>query len=253
MCTLSRDDSVRLEYRSFDFPSGPFARPLAPSLCPHHHNMLSSRVLLSAALVFTLTTASATQSPLLAQPAPDAPSPFLANAQPSLADLLTRHPRASIFYEYARDSSSVSSILSEPWIIGRGSKHTLLVPLNSAILSLARKPHMGPAPVQQGRIEQQLTGSEDKEQEQARAAFLERWVQLHVVKGEVDLDEEGWEGQQWESMLKERSIGFERSGDAGRRVKQADGGAEIVGVQQVSFRHSVVTRYGACLLIIWPV
>jgi hypothetical protein len=54
--------------------------------------------------------------------------------QPTLADLLTIEPSASIFYSYARELE-LSSIFSEPC-----AQVTLFVPTNKAIMALSRKP-----------------------------------------------------------------------------------------------------------------
>jgi hypothetical protein len=54
--------------------------------------------------------------------------------QPSLADLLTIEPSASIFYAYAREIE-LSRILDD-----ESQKYTLLVPTNKAVMALSRKP-----------------------------------------------------------------------------------------------------------------
>ena len=58
----------------------------------------------------------------------------LITPQPTLADLLTIEPSASIFYSYARELE-LSSIFSEP-----SAKVSLFVPTNKAIMALSRKP-----------------------------------------------------------------------------------------------------------------
>jgi hypothetical protein len=55
-------------------------------------------------------------------------------SKPTLADLLTIEPSASIFYSYARELE-----LSARFSDGR-SKYTLFVPTNKAVMALARKP-----------------------------------------------------------------------------------------------------------------
>jgi hypothetical protein len=57
------------------------------------------------------------------------------HTQPSLADLLTIESSASIFYSYARELE-LSSQFSET----AGTKWTLLVPTNRAVMALSRKP-----------------------------------------------------------------------------------------------------------------
>ena len=54
--------------------------------------------------------------------------------QPTLADLLTIEPSASIFYSYARELE-LSSRLSD-----HDAKFTVFVPTNKAVMALARKP-----------------------------------------------------------------------------------------------------------------
>jgi hypothetical protein len=54
--------------------------------------------------------------------------------QPTLADLLTIEPSASIFYSYARELE-LSSMLSD-----HNAKFTVFVPTNKAVMALARKP-----------------------------------------------------------------------------------------------------------------
>lgn len=56
------------------------------------------------------------------------------HSQPSLADLLTIEPSASIFFSYARELQ-MSNIFSE-----ENAGITLLVPTNKAVMALARKP-----------------------------------------------------------------------------------------------------------------
>jgi hypothetical protein len=58
------------------------------------------------------------------------------HTQPSLADLLTIEPSASIFYSYARELELSSQFST----IDDGTKWTLLVPTNKAVMALSRKP-----------------------------------------------------------------------------------------------------------------
>ena len=58
----------------------------------------------------------------------------LTTPQPTLADLLTIEPSASIFYSYARELE-LSSMLSD-----QNAKMSLFVPTNKAIMALSRKP-----------------------------------------------------------------------------------------------------------------
>ncbi|GAA5888621.1 hypothetical protein JCM5296_001092 [Sporobolomyces johnsonii] len=193
----------------------------------------------STTLLYTLTallsTAVASSVPVQQQPLPDAQLPFVmdsspfipSSSSPSLADLLTKARSASIFYEYARESASVSTLLVDPL-----AKTTLLVPVNSAVLALARKPHQGP-PEETITAEEGYRGS--KEDEQARQAYLGRWVGLHMIGGErVDLDAEGWEGREWETMERERTVRFLRGGDDGNGRKLMPGNIDVISQEEVA-------------------
>jgi len=57
-----------------------------------------------------------------------------ASSQPTLADLLTIEPAASIYYSYARETE-LSGMLSSAAVWW-----TVLVPTNKAVMALARKP-----------------------------------------------------------------------------------------------------------------
>ncbi|GAA5919016.1 hypothetical protein JCM1841_002693 [Sporobolomyces salmonicolor] len=193
----------------------------------------------SSTLLYTLTalmTAAAASSVPVQQPSqPDAQLPFVmdsspfvpSSSSPTLADLLTKSRSASIFYEYARESASVSTLLINPLAMT-----TLLVPVNSAILALARKPHQGPPP-EAITAETGYRGSE--EDEQARQAYVERWIKLHMIRGErVDLDAEGWEGREWETMGKERTVKFLRGGDDGNGRKLMPGNIDVISQEEVA-------------------
>ena len=54
--------------------------------------------------------------------------------QPTLADLMTIEPSASIFYSYARELE-LSAIFADT-----KARSTLFVPTNKAVMALARKP-----------------------------------------------------------------------------------------------------------------
>ncbi|CAA7264938.1 unnamed protein product [Cyclocybe aegerita] len=88
--------------------------------------------------------------------------------QPTLADLLTIEPSASIFYSYAREIE-LSQLFSD-----KDSKITLFVPTNKAVMALARKPHEGP----QLDVEIEMT---EEQYEKRTKRNVERWVSAHVV------------------------------------------------------------------------
>lgn len=58
------------------------------------------------------------------------------HSKPTLADLLTIQQTASIFYSYARELE-LSRIFED-----RTQELTLLVPVNKAVMALARKPYV---------------------------------------------------------------------------------------------------------------
>ena len=73
------------------------------------------------------------QIPLGSTRMPETYTP-LTNEKPTLADLLTIEPSASIFYTYAREVE-LSKTFAD-----KASRLTLLVPTNKAVMALARKP-----------------------------------------------------------------------------------------------------------------
>ena len=109
-------------------------------------------------------------------------------SQPTLADLLTIEPSASIFYSYARELE-LSAIFSDP-----SAKVSLFVPTNKAVMALARKPwvylliwlfvdeltstagyrHQGPEPIDDTQITEEQYDKTAKEN-------VERWVSAHIV------------------------------------------------------------------------
>ena len=101
-------------------------------------SMRFSNPLVSFLLVSTLSLVSASNSKKDQIPmASDSNFPEYVpqtTPQPTLADLLTIEPSASIFYSYARELE-LSSILSD-----HDAKYTVFVPTNKAVMALARKP-----------------------------------------------------------------------------------------------------------------
>jgi hypothetical protein len=100
--------------------------------------MRFSNPLVSFLLVSTLSLVSASNSkkdqiPMASDSNPPKYVPQT-TSQPTLADLLTIEPSASIFYSYARELE-LSSMLSD-----HDAKLTVFVPTNKAVMALARKP-----------------------------------------------------------------------------------------------------------------
>lgn len=190
-------------------------------------HLYNSAEMRSTALCCTLTavlstTIAATLPPLQQQPQ----LPFLdsmtpsTSSSPSLTDLLTRS-KSSIFYGYIRESTYISTRLANPL-----ESTTILAPLNSAILSLARKPHQGrPEPVE-GHVEGYAGSRED---EQDRADYLENWIKRHLIDGKVELE---GEGKDYETLHDGEKVSFVK-GDGDALYKVMPGDVEVVEIEQV--------------------
>ncbi|KAF8191445.1 hypothetical protein K438DRAFT_1591144 [Mycena galopus ATCC 62051] len=97
---------------------------------------------------------------------------------PTLADLLTIESSTSIFYSYARELT-LSNMFSE-----KGTAITVLVPTNKAVMALSRKPHQGPAPVDDDIV---IT---DEEFDSRSKENVERWVSAHIIpQSPIDFDQ----------------------------------------------------------------
>ncbi|GAA5911149.1 hypothetical protein JCM6882_006588 [Rhodosporidiobolus microsporus] len=190
--------------------------------------MYTARWILSTLAV--LGSVAAIYPPMHAQPQ-DVPDslPFViqqdssfipVSAQPSLGDLLVRS-KARLFYDYARDSAAVSSLLVDP-----NGAATLLAPTDSAILALARKPHEGP----ESRSSSEVSSNEEERQ---RAEWLERWVKAHVVLEQVELEEGEWEEREYTTM-DGKTVRFAPRGDDGEGRQLLPGEIEVVGEAQGS-------------------
>jgi len=90
------------------------------------HDMLRSR--LAAFLLFPLLSSA------LEQTVVSEARPAVSYMTQTLADLLTIEPSASIFYDYAR-GVDLGNKLND-----KSSMITVLVPMNKAVMKLARKP-----------------------------------------------------------------------------------------------------------------
>ncbi|KAH9897673.1 hypothetical protein C8Q73DRAFT_682121 [Cubamyces lactineus] len=95
--------------------------------------------------------------------------PVTYSDKPSLADLLTIETSASIFYSYARETE-LSKLFTD-----KDARTTLLVPTNKAVIALPRKPHEGPAPIQEGVI------LSEAEFDDLSKRNVERWVSAHII------------------------------------------------------------------------
>jgi len=93
--------------------------------------------------------------------------------QMTLADALTLERKVGVWYDYARDVGSVTARLQATG----AEKTTLLVPLDSAISKMARKPH------------QNTDGSYASEQEME--ANVVRFLSSHIIPGSISLPTTG--------------------------------------------------------------
>ncbi|KAG6845565.1 hypothetical protein H0H87_007243 [Tephrocybe sp. NHM501043] len=147
----------------------------------------------------------------------------LIHSQPSLADLLTIEPSASIFYSYARELELSAKFADS------SSKLTLFVPTNKAVMALARKPHQGPptSPDDEITISQEEYDSRSKKN-------VETWVSAHIVpEHPIALDT-----QVHPTLLEGKSIAFtpisKRDGK-GLQWSQVtlEEGVRIIGMKEV--------------------
>lgn len=115
-------------------------------------------------------------------------------SQPRLADLLTIETSASIFYSYARETK-----LSELFNDER-ARTTVLVPTNKAIMALARKPHQGPAPPEEGTV---IT---EQEYDALSKENVLRWVSAHIIPESPIVLESG----SYDTLLPGKSVKLEK-------------------------------------------
>ncbi|SJL07772.1 uncharacterized protein ARMOST_11122 [Armillaria ostoyae] len=122
----------------------------------------------------------------------------LTTTKPLLSDLLTIESSASIFYSYARELE-LSKMLED-----ENARLTVLVPTNKAVMALARKPHQGPAPIDEG-----IEITQEQFDKQSRKN-VERWVSAHIIpKSPLDLHT----SVTYKTLLDGKSVEFEIKGD----------------------------------------
>ncbi|KAF8902211.1 hypothetical protein CPB84DRAFT_1679000 [Gymnopilus junonius] len=112
-------------------------------------------------------------------------------SKPTLADLLTIEPSASIFYSYARELE-LSSVFSD-----QGARLTIFAPTNKAIMALARKPHEGPDTAGEIELSEEQFDTEAKKN-------VERWVSAHIIP-EYPLS---FDSNKHDTLLDGKSISF---------------------------------------------
>ncbi|KAK7060868.1 hypothetical protein VNI00_000601 [Paramarasmius palmivorus] len=116
-------------------------------------------------------------------------------SQPSLADLLTIEPSASIFYSYARELE-ISRLFED-----ESAKLTLLVPTNKAVMALARKPHQDPVLTDD-------TAISEEEFDKLSKQNVERWVSAHIIPESLS----SLEHRSYSTLLDGKSVSFSASG-----------------------------------------
>ncbi|KZT30975.1 hypothetical protein NEOLEDRAFT_1053619 [Neolentinus lepideus HHB14362 ss-1] len=118
----------------------------------------------------------------------------IVQSQPRLADLLTIESSVSIFYSYAREVE-LSELFNE-----ESARITLLVPTNKAVMALARKPHQGPTPLEDGRV------ISEQEYDVLSKENVQRWVSAHIIpESPIVL-----ESRSYDTLLAGKSIEFEK-------------------------------------------
>ncbi|KAF8079334.1 hypothetical protein FPV67DRAFT_111346 [Lyophyllum atratum] len=146
------------------------------------------------------------------------------HTKPTLADLLTIEPTASIFYSYAREIQ-LSSIFVDPRV-----NSTVFVPTNKAVMALARKPHQGPTQTAPSGDDVEIT---EEEFESISKRNVERWVSAHIIpKSPITLDL-----QEYPTLLDGKTISFKPvsknngKGPEWSRVTLEDG-VRIIGMKE---------------------
>ncbi|KAK0504261.1 hypothetical protein EDD18DRAFT_1305941 [Armillaria luteobubalina] len=127
----------------------------------------------------------------------------LTTTKPLLSDLLTIESSASIFYSYARELELSKMFEDE------NSRLTVLVPTNKAVMALARKPHQGPASIDEG-----IEITQEQFDKQSRKN-VERWVSAHIIPVLVPFlcDFDLHASVTYETLLDGKSVEFEVKGD----------------------------------------
>ncbi|KAG1902672.1 uncharacterized protein F5891DRAFT_1022841 [Suillus fuscotomentosus] len=135
------------------------------------------RLSLLLAFILPFAVSASLQEQIIIPPMPQTIASPFTSSQPTLADLLTIEPSASIYYSYARETELSSRFSSESvWF-------TMLVPTNKAVMALAHKPHQGPEPVEP-RI-----GISEQELDESSKRNVERWVSAHIIPSRISLSD----------------------------------------------------------------
>lgn len=170
-------------------------------------------------------------------------SSSLAAGYKSLADALTSSRQSSLYYDYLRLAAPAA--LHNALAAAPPAYTTLLVPTNSAILSLARKPHQGPANPIRVDIPEGMVGAtviDEQKEEEAREKYLAKWLERHAVSGRVMEDAE-WQGMVY-NTLDGGDVSFSLAEDGVTRLVNP-GGIAIVDAKEVSSSHAPLSRDNA--------
>ncbi|GAA5898019.1 uncharacterized protein JCM6883_000895 [Sporobolomyces salmoneus] len=174
----------------------------------------------------TLVTTGLSSTIPVQRPFEMTPSPSFvsSSSSPSLTDLLTRSKNSRLFYDYIRESTSVSTRLANPL-----ESTTILAPISSAIVALPRRPHQGPPVPVEGHVEG-YSGS--REDEEARAEYLEKWIKRHLIADRIDLEDLT---KEYETLQGGEKISFVTSGGEGEEwLRVMPGDIEVVEIEQAS-------------------
>ncbi|GMK57598.1 hypothetical protein CspeluHIS016_0404320 [Cutaneotrichosporon spelunceum] len=131
------------------------------------------------------------------------PDPGTGASKLSLADALTLERQASLWWEYARDVSSVTARLT------RAGHTTLFVPTDEAIMSLSHKPHNNPSG---------STSDEDARHN------VETFLAAHIVPGDIEYDKPA-------ETLGGTKVTVKKSGN---HLRVVPGDAKVVGTKVAS-------------------
>ncbi|KAG5341656.1 hypothetical protein C0989_008149 [Termitomyces sp. Mn162] len=160
------------------------------------------------------------QIPLMDNPLAESPP---IHTKPTLSDLLTIEPTASIFYAYARELELSARFADS------GDMLTVFAPTNKAVMALARKPHQGPnRPSDDG-----ITITEE-EFDNLSKKNVENWVSAHILpESPISFDT-----RDHPTLLHHKSITFkpisknDGNDPAWSRVT-LDDGVRIIGMKEV--------------------
>ncbi|CAE6437005.1 unnamed protein product [Rhizoctonia solani] len=129
---------------------------------------LSSCLWYLASVVLSVSCSQLPLTPIMADT--DVPSLTHPNG-PTLADLLTIQQSSSIFYDYLREIPDIVDRLTDT---SGNVMSTAFVPKNKAIITLPRKPHLGP-------VEEGIEILAGREYDERSRRNIARWISAHVV------------------------------------------------------------------------